>query len=371
MAINLFEPLRPNAELHPQFRTLRDSPLHEPARGMLRELQAKFDDPDGNFVEQFQTTGFDSRTFELFLFSMFGESGHIIDRTRRRPDFLLHKSGITAAVEAVTANPSRLNAMVPYQAIPPFDNREQVGIHVPDEVAVRFGSPLFSKLSQKYWELPHVTGRPLVIAIEAFYKPGSLMLSSSSLSQYLFGSSQHWYHDAEGKLIISEQPIEAHRLGAKEIPSGFFAQPNGENIAAVLFCNSGTIPKFNRMGHEGAYRSAAVRMLRYGTCFRHDPNAVLPEPFLYEVGDPEEGRESWREGTIAIRNPHALHPLPPEWLGAAAEEDLEGGRTVTTFAEPFLPYWSFTVNFKGDVPTKVIQMEADRVQAELLKDFPL
>jgi hypothetical protein len=38
---------------------------------MLREVYAEFPDPDGNFVEQFQTSGLDARTFELFLFAMF------------------------------------------------------------------------------------------------------------------------------------------------------------------------------------------------------------------------------------------------------------------------------------------------------------
>lgn len=77
---------------------------------MRHELQKEFDDPDGNFVEQFQTTGFDARTFELFLFAMFRESGHAINRAYSRPDFLLQKAGIGAWIEAVTANPAPVGA---------------------------------------------------------------------------------------------------------------------------------------------------------------------------------------------------------------------------------------------------------------------
>jgi hypothetical protein len=42
-----------------------------------------------------------------------------------------------------------------------------------------------------------------------------------ALRNYLFGLSAHWYHDADGKLIITHTPLDT-----KEIPSGFFAQPD-------------------------------------------------------------------------------------------------------------------------------------------------
>ena len=170
--------------------------------------------------------------------------------------------------------------------------------------------------------------------------------------------------------MILEEPIDEHRSFVKSIPSGFFAQPDAENISAVLFVNSGTIPKFARMGLESVGRSKTVRMIRYGTCYRHDPNATLPEPFLYEVGNPEEGRETWREGTILIHNPNALYPLPAEWLGAGAEENMENGKTVTTFSEPFPPYWSMTEMFGGRTPSRLIQRRANSLSKELMKQFP-
>lgn len=337
---------------------------------MLRELQTRFDDPDGNFVEQFQTTGFDARTFELFLFAMFLESGHVVDRANPRPDFLLMRDGICAAVEAVTANPPGQASGTPYRALPYPQTGQDLAAYLQNEVAIRMGSPLFTKLKQRYWELPHVSGKPLIIAIQAFHAPGSLMISSTPLGHYLFGSRQKWYHDEEGRLVISEEPIEVHR-GTKEIPSGFFAQPDAENISAVLFSNSGTIPKFNRMGHEGRYHRFGVRMLRYGTCYRHDPNATLPKPFLYEVGHQDELVESWREGTVLFKNPRARHQLPDEWLGASAEQDFVNEQAITTFAEPFHPYWSITELFKRwSFPPGRVKRRAKQLFAALKEDFP-
>ena len=372
MAVDLFADLgKPKSTLHPQFVTLRDALRYAPARRQLEELQESFDDPDGNFVEQFQTTGFDARTLELFLFAMFRESGHTVDRSQRRPDFLITRDGVTAAVEAVTAGVPSNDGIQPYSAIPPRQTPEQRAEYLRHNLPIRLGSPLFTKLSGRYWLEPHVQGRPFVIAIEDFHTSGSLATSSTALSNYLFGFKQDWYHDDSGQLVITEQVLTHHQVDAKRIPSGFFNQPEAENISAVLFCNSGTAPKFARMGQEGKHRSGVVRMLRYGTCYQHDPNAALPNGFVYEVGDLSNGRETWREGTTLIRNPRALRPLPEEWLGAAVEEDAAEGKVVSTFRESFVPYWSETILLPGSISKRQMQQAMARPYEELARQFPM
>jgi hypothetical protein len=47
-------------------------------------------------------------------------------------------------------------------------------------------------------------------------------------------------------------------MGQKVIPSGFFDLPGPENVSAVLFSNSGTISKFNRMGVVAGFGSRRV-----------------------------------------------------------------------------------------------------------------
>jgi len=370
MAINLFSDTGKHVEnLHPQFLLLRDSPGYRPARLLLSDIQQHFEDPDGNFVEQFQTTGFDSRTLELFLFEMFRESGHAIDRSHQRPDFIISRDGIIAAVEAVTASQPSNAGLQQYLALPKDLTPEEREEYVKNSIPIRLGSPLYTKLKAKYWEEPHVAGKPFIIAIEDFHEAGSLVTSSTPLMRYLFGQDLQWYHDADGKLVITEHPIDVHENGVKQIPSGFFNLPDAENVSAVLFTNTGTIAKFLRMGHQGPYRDPELKVLRFGTRYRHDPNATLPAPFMYEVGDPE-AMETWRQGTVLIKNPKALYPLPDEWLGAGIEEDLIDGKIVTTWCkhEPFIPYGSITQIVRG-MPRRKFKALMDEVWAKLSENF--
>ena len=95
---SLFVPGVPPEKLNPHFKSLVDAPSYHPTRNMLDLTFQDFDDPDGNFLQQFQTTGFDSRLFALYLFGYFSNSGFEVDRTHRSPDYLIislknHASG--------------------------------------------------------------------------------------------------------------------------------------------------------------------------------------------------------------------------------------------------------------------------------------
>lgn len=52
-----------------------------------------FVDIDGNFVEQFQSTGFDARLWELYLNTYLNEEQFFFDREYNAPDFIVRKSG--------------------------------------------------------------------------------------------------------------------------------------------------------------------------------------------------------------------------------------------------------------------------------------
>ncbi|NHO33140.1 hypothetical protein [Acetobacter fallax] len=138
--MDLFRQVVADKKLHPQYVNLRDLLGYAPARAMMDELANLFADVDGNFVEQFQSTGFDARTFELFLSAMFEEQGHELVRNYDRPDFLLKKDGFEVFVEAVTANPPDGIGGKPYQAFPKPRSMTEAIFYHQHEIPIRLGA---------------------------------------------------------------------------------------------------------------------------------------------------------------------------------------------------------------------------------------
>lgn len=65
--LDLFTPVVSPEKQHPYFTSLCSDSAFLPARSIINEMMPHYIDIDGNFVEQFQTTGFDARVWELYL----------------------------------------------------------------------------------------------------------------------------------------------------------------------------------------------------------------------------------------------------------------------------------------------------------------
>jgi len=302
-SVDPFDPVVPLAKRDPRFEAVRTHPQFAPARDCFRLYFGLAGDVDGNFIEQFQTTGFDARTWEMYLFSTFYAASFHVTRAER-PDLLLERRRVEFALEAVTANPT---ANAPPIARP--TNLAELAHFMSSIVPMRYGGALSDKLKKKYWELPQVKGKPFVLAIEPFYAEHALEYSDSALTDYLYGVRTSATVDAAGNVGNQTTRVESHQNGAKVIPSGFFRLPGAENVSAVLFSNSGTFSKFNRMGKQARPAEfPQVRIFRKGTCLDSDPRASLPLSFDYEVGDGQV-HETWCQEMIVLHNPSALRPL--------------------------------------------------------------
>ncbi len=328
MTKRLFDPIVETGKLHPSFEKVRNSPPGHPGRAMMEDLFADFSDVDGNFLEQFQTTGFDTRCFELYVYAVLSREGFSLDRSKPNPDFLVEKGGTHAAIEVTTVNPSTRGAM----ATPPpnlesmsFADRVQ---YEQNELAIRFGSPLFSKLQKRYWELDHCKDKPLILFVQAFHSADALVFSDSALTSYLFGLKQSGSWSQDGELTVSTASVEKHAVPDKSIPSNFFQLPDAEHVSAVVFSNSGSLAKFDRMGFQHGYGVATFNLTRFGTSFNPDPDAMDPTAFLYDVGQPPL-IETWSQGLVVNHNPNARFPLPDGFFGPVVDSRLKGGRLVS------------------------------------------
>lgn len=328
---DLFAPVVDEARLGRSFLAMFERG-REPARALMNDVFQSFDDVDGNFIEQFQTTAFDARLWELYLHAVFAEAGYAVGRGIPAPDFILETERQRLGVEAVTANPSPIDPGIVAEC---ETDEERI-----DLSAMRLGRALRAKLRKRYWERPELAGSPLVIAIAPFYSEDSLTLSAAGLQIYLYGRRQFPVFDEAGQLLAQEVAVLGHTRGAKYIPSGFFGEADTENISAVLFSNAGTIAKFSRMAHQSKHRDPALRIERFGYCHHHDPSAVDPLEFRYEVGHGTYV-EPWSDTVTIIHNRFARCPLPRDAFPDFAHVWIENDQMKQSIP-PFHVYRSTT-----------------------------
>ena len=298
-------------------------------------------DIDGNFIEQFQSTGFDARLWELYLNSYFTEEGVFINKDHDRPDFLVKKYGKSVAIEATIVGRHKDNPVSFSKISNRLPTNEEIMQRLANEIPIRFGSSLFSKLQKEYWKLEHIRGLPLVFAIADFHDDQSMLWTSTALINYLYGVRHDHHFNGNDQLIIDTIPIETHEFKGKKIPSGFFFQPNVENVSAVLFSASGTLSKFNRLGRQAGFIPPDVLMYRIGTHYDHNPNASLPKPFRYLVD--ETCSETWGEGLSMFHNPNAKRPVPVELFPSIAHHRFKNSQIVSCVPE-FHSYESLTLH---------------------------
>ena len=295
------------------------------ARMMIIEALEKFVDADGNFIEQFQTTAFDQRLWELYLNTYFDEEGFSVDKSKAIPDFIISKEGVKIGVEAVTSankNPS---------TSPTQETITEMTKEIRDEIFLGYSSALTSnKLARKYWDLDYLSGCPLVFAVENFRTNFALMNGTSVLCDYLYGlepdPTKTTFEHVKGRDVI--------KANGSVVNTGFFYLPEAENVSAVITSAQGTLPKFNRIGIYKGYGPANVYGFQYANLYNREPNARKPKPDCRLIS-PGMGAESWAEGIAIYHNPNAKIKLPYELFPNASHTSQKGAYLYSVIPTDF------------------------------------
>jgi hypothetical protein len=320
--MEFFQPVHPVERRDIAFRKITEMEEYSPARGIIAAMMPWFKDPDGNFVEQFQSTGFNGRFWELYLFALLAELRHGVNRDHPAPDFLCTSIFGQFFIEAVTANPTMRNGR---NVEPEIDDENEEERHrcMLNYLPIKFAGPLTDKLKKRYWEKPHIGGNPVIFAIVDFHRPFAMMNSQTALTTYLYGRRPDAVRDFRGNLIPASVPVAEHVWGQKRVPSGFFYLPDAENISAVISSREATLSKFNRIGFKAGFGSPRVRMIRDGTRYVPDRNRREPEQVRLSV-NAKRYRERWEDGLEVYHNPNAKIRLDPRIFPNATHNVLEG-----------------------------------------------
>ena len=332
-AIDLFHVAtdQDSSKLHPFYRILSEDPGREPARFVLSELVRWLAPSDPHLVREFQTTGFDQRIWELYLWAAFREFSLDVEQMES-PDFRCRGPGVDFTVEATTVATSMSGPLAEHPN--PKCHAETVEF-LNNYMPMKFGSALNSKLKKKsatglhYWEVEQARDKPFAIAIADFHaslnqtEMGTMTFTQSALWQYLYGSRASWEFKDE-KLVIKSNKIDTHQYNGKQIPSGFFDMELAKNVSAIIFSNAGTIAKFDRMGVVAGCSPPGYAYLRSGFKYNPDPMALMGTHFVKNVKD-DDYEEFWTQEIQVFHNPNAKTPLPFEWLLGATHHYFEDG----------------------------------------------
>lgn len=309
-------------------------PTHHIALWLLNQLYLAMPNPDDNWTGDCQTGNFHTRMWEAQLFAALREQGHEVTQPFPSPDFhIRNRRGSEAWIEAVTANPA-----VPYdhynakRFIPPGDMRERLL----GQMAVRFAKTLRNKMARGYERMPHVTGKPFVLALADFQAPASMLWSREALVCYLIGIFAKVV-EQDGKRIAVGEKVET-LLGPESIPAGFFRDPANAGVSAVIFTNACAISKLNRVGISAGANCNGYRYIRMGEFGDRTEGALKGIPFSMDVTSHEYRKlwepytyEPWSAELEVFHNPNATHPLPEDLLPEAAHHKEIDGENLSRY----------------------------------------
>lgn len=306
MPTDIFLPRFDNNKLDSNFDFILNYDAFAGAREFINAIFNSWDGFDEHFISEFQTTGFNSRLWELYLYATFKSLGFEVMRcTEGRPDFLIRKDNQEIFIEAVTTNPT----IDKDDFIPNAFDKEGI-----DVFFLKLRSTLLKKLKKKYWELPWVAGKPFILAIAPFHSSEALNVTDFEVRKYLYGVTIDKKQD-NGRLIIDETRIEIHEIGDKRL-SNFFDIPLTSNISGILYSNTGTMGKFSRMAYQEGYGSDESLFVYSGSCHDSRSDSTGIGQFIVDIarGGSKDFTDEWRFGLSLFHNHKAINPIGYEIL---------------------------------------------------------
>jgi hypothetical protein len=318
--MDLFTPVVPPERQHPNFRFLTSIELSGPERAVLQDWATGFQDRDGKFVKEFQTT-YNSSFWELYLFAAFKELGCSVDFRYSSPDFVVDSPvGEFVAEATIASHPDgytpEWERHIDINAV--FDvNREEL-LTV---ATIRLANAITSKhrkYTNSYAKLPHVQGKPFVICLVPFEQPFFFLQNDLAIRRVLYAFDRHLYQDdrATGTRIVfgATTTESVGKDNGASVPMGLFTRPGMEEVSAVLFSNTATYTKVRALAGEGPY-PVLFFAARY--------NADDLEPRMIELPRPQYS-ETVLDGLHLCLNPFATHPIDPSLFA-------ERGSSLHTF----------------------------------------
>ena len=277
--MDLFELVAEEIKLHPNFvNTL--APTAARVRAVLSEWAEGFQDRDGKFVYQFQTT-YNSCFWELYLFAVLKVLGLKVDFSHEAPDFVCSNQQI--AIEATIASHAKDDVPEWEKTIEGITH-DDLGAAYTQSI-IRLSNAFLGKAAAyqaKYSMLPHMSGRSYIVAISNFGTQDFNMLGDVPMQRLLYDV---W------------QEREVYKANGAPISVGLFRSDRFSHVSAVIYSSVATFGKARALSDErGPFQFHAVRIRD-----NFEPIHIVAMKSRY--------RESLTDGLRLFTNPFAEFPL--------------------------------------------------------------
>lgn len=298
MPLKLFDAQVPFEKQHPIYRLIMHD-VYAPEREVIQQWAEGFEDRDGKFLKEFQTT-FESSFWELYLYAALKEWGVPIDMSNNAPDFLVGGQ-CPFALEATIAAPVAGGKPAFGYSV---DDIPQEFTSFNIESAIRICNSFSAKVNRyrKYYSsLSHVKGKPFVLGIASFDRPLAHLASSRPIIAALYGL----YHDedatgsaADG--VMSYNVTSAPKNESVNIDVGLFCDDKYSEISAVIYSCLVTWGKVRALADN-------PDALSFYSTFHPNPGKLMPR---MRYTPKRDYVEHLMDGLFVLHNPFARHPLP-------------------------------------------------------------
>ncbi len=300
--LDLFSPVVSADSWHPNFATQISRP-NRWDREVIQNWAEGFVDRDGKFVTEFQKT-FNSSFWELYLHAALRELRLAVDFTKPSPDFIV-----------VTPPPFSIEATVASHAEGTLPEHAQAGAHPPEDLnefnrqtIIRLSNALHGKHKKyvdKYRALPHVEGKPFVVAIAAFDRPYFNLTCQRAIEALLYGyyvDEERWMaNDPANSPPPKSTMTSVTKDNGAIVELGVFQDNVMQEVSAVIFssCASwGKVRALSKDPNPNIVFSAA----------RQNMSGPMPHQI---VASKKDYKETLLDGLRVYHNPSSNHPLDP------------------------------------------------------------
>lgn len=299
--MNLFERKVPEHQLCETYKRIEAGATSGDLQ-LLQQWCSGFEDRDGKFVHEFQTT-FNSSFWELYLHAALKELKLDIDYRHARPDFVVTNPH-DFCIEAVTAQPvggTHLEPGQPGEALALLRDLNELNRRAMVRLANSFHSKV-KKYRGSYSALSHVRDKPFVLAVAAFDSPAFFALSTRPIEALLY----NYYVDEEAFLAGERARLEGEYLASVNkdngapIELGMFQSPAFAEVSAVVWNPCATWGKVRTMSRLVPDERVVVQSVRF------NPNSHLPHEVVEAKPDTSE---TLLDGLTVFHNPFATNPL--------------------------------------------------------------